>query len=252
MTPCGAAVEREPAKEKTMGRLTGGRIGSGFVLLMAVALGVGCASARVRNVEADRSVPLPRPARVLVFDFDAGAADVRVGASTRRSAARLSMDESNLLGDAVADTLASKLVESISSQGLSAERASGATLPALNDLVLQGQFVRVDEGSQVKRFVIGFGVGATELRTQVEVFQVTAEGWRPIKQFDTVATGSRLPGAGWFVAGGAAAGTVALSAAVSSGVGVIRELRASIDADAGRTAEQIANKVSELSSAQRW
>ncbi len=100
--------------------------------------------------------------------------------------------------------------------------------------------------------MIGFGVGATELRTQVEVFHVTAAGWQPIKQFDTVATGSRLPGAGWFVAGGAIAGTVAASAMVSSGIGVLRELRASIDADAGRTAQEITNRFSELSSAQRW
>lgn len=100
--------------------------------------------------------------------------------------------------------------------------------------------------------MIGFGVGATELRTQVEVFQVTPEGWRPVQQFDTLAMGSRLPGAGWFVAGGAVAGTVATSAMISSGVGVLRELRASIDADAGRTSEQIARKLSELSSAQRW
>jgi hypothetical protein len=39
---------------------------------------------------------------------------------------------------------------------------------------------------------------------------------------------------------------------ISSGVGVLRELRASIDADAGRTAEQIAAKLSELKTAQRW
>lgn len=78
------------------------------------------------------------------------------------------------------------------------------------------------------------------------------EGWKPVQQFDTVATGSRLPGAGWFVAGGAVGGTVATSAMFSSDVGVLRELRATIDADAGRTAEQIARKLSELSAAPRW
>jgi len=118
--------------------------------------------------------------------------------------------------------------------------------------VVIGQFVRIDEGSKTKRFVIGFGLGATELRTQVEIFQVTATGWQPVKQFDTVATGSRLPGAAFFVAGGAAAGTVATSAVISSGIGVLRELRASIDADARRTSEEITQKISALSSAQRW
>ena len=48
------------------------------------------------------------------------------------------------------------------------------------------------------------------------------------------------------------AGSVATSAMVSSGVGVLRELRASIDADAVRTAQEITTKLSELSTAQRW
>ena len=81
---------------------------------------------------------------------------------------------------------------------------------------------------------------------------MTIRGWRPIKEFETVAQGARFPGAGFFVAGGAVGGTVAASAIITSGVGVIRELRASITADAGRTAEQIAAKVSELKTAQRW
>jgi len=227
----------------------------GFGLAMAVGLGVGCARARVQNVQVDRSAVLPRPGRVVVFDFDTGAGDVRVGSSPRRTVRRavgLSVNEPDLLAEAVADTLAGRVVDDVRALGLTAERAAGAAPPVVNDVVIQGQFLRIDEGSQAKRFVIGFGVGATELRTQVEMFQVTADGWRPIKQFDTVAQGSRFPGAAFFVAGGAAAGTVATSAMITSGVGVIRELRASIDADAGRTAEQIAAKVSELRTAQRW
>lgn len=222
---------------------------------MALVLCFGCARARVENVQADRSLTLPRPGRVIVFDFDTGEADVRVGRSPRRTvrnAVGLYVQDSDLLAEVVADTLASRLVADITSRGFSAERAAKAVPPQLSDLVIQGQFIQIDEGSATRRFVIGLGVGATELRTQVQVFQVTAEGWQPIKQFDTVAAGSRFPGAAFFVAGGAAAGTVATSAMITSGVGVIREIRASIDADAGRTAEQITGKLSEVSAAQRW
>src|SRR5262245_10967622 len=74
----------------------------------------------------------------------------------------------------------------------------------------------------------------------------------PIKQFETVADGARFPGAAFFVAGGAAGGTVATSAIIASGGGVIREVFASIDADARRTSGQIASAVSELATAQRW
>jgi hypothetical protein len=225
------------------------------VSTLALASVLGCAAARVQNPTTDRSVAMPRPGRVVVFDLYTGSADVRVGRSpvnTAANAVGLWVDEPDVLADAVADTLASNVVDALRAQGLPAERAAKTAPPELNDVVIQGQFVQIDEGSKLRRFVIGFGVGATELRTQIQVFQVTAEGWRPIQQFDTVATGSRFPGAAFFVAGGAAAGTVATSAIISSGVGVVRELRASIDADAGRTAEQISGKISELAKTNRW
>jgi Domain of unknown function (DUF4410) len=231
------------------------RVVVGLGLAVVAVVCVGCARAVVRDVQGDRSLILPRPARVVVFDFTTAPADVQVLSSPRREDERtllLSQEQPDLLAEAVADSPATRLVEDIRSLGLPAERVAGAALPEVNDLVIEGDFVRIDEGSRLKRFVIGFGVGATELRTQVRVFHVTAEGWKPVQQFETVATGSRLPGAGFGVAAGAAAGTVGSSAGIASGLGVLGELRTAINADAGRTAAQIAGKVSELKTTQRW
>ncbi len=229
---------------------------AGLGLAMVIMLSFGCAGrARVQNVQPQPASNLPRPARVVVFDFDTGAADVRVQRGPRRTATRavgLYVDKTDVLAQMVADTVAERLVEDLRARGFNAERAAKAAPPARTDLVIQGQFVQIDQGSQTQRFVIGLGVGATEVRTQVEMFQVGARGWEPVTQFDTVASGSRFPGAVFFVAGGAAAGTVATSAMITSGVGVVREVIASIDRDARRTAEQISGKVSELSTAQRW
>ena len=238
-----------------MERLTMRRIVTGMGLAMVVALCFGCARARVHNVQATSAVTLPRPGRVLVFDFDTGAADVRVGRSPRRAARNavgLYVREPDALAQAMAGTLASTLVDDLRGRGFTAERAAQVPPPRLNDLVVQGQFVQIEGGSATGRFVIGLGVGATELRTQVEVFQIAADGWRPVKQFDTVAAGSRFPGAAFFVAGGAAAGTVATSAMITSGVGVVREIRASLDADARRTSDQITAQLADLSTTQRW
>lgn len=228
---------------------------NGLGLTMVLLLGIGCAAARIENVQATKAPTLPRPGRVVVFDFDTGAADVTVGTSPRRSARNavgLYVTEPDTLAQAVSDSLANHLVTALQGAGFTAERAAKAAAPQAGDLVIQGQFVQIDQGSATQRFVIGFGVGATELRTQVQVFQVGAGGWQPVKQFDTVAAGARFPGAAFFVAGGAAAGTVATSAMITSGVGVVREVRSSIDADARRTSEQIAAKLAEVSTAQGW
>src|SRR5262249_37277055 len=197
------------------------RIGVGLGLATVVTLGIGCTRARVESARTTAAT-LPRPARIIVFDFDTGAADVRVGSSPRRTARRavgLYVREAGTLAPGVADTLTTRLVDDMRARGFAAESAAGTVLPGLDDLVIQGQFLRIDEGSQVRRFVIGLGVGATELRTQVEVFQVTREGWRPVQQFDTVAQGSRFPGGGFFVAGGAGGGTRAGAGVVPPGGG---------------------------------
>jgi hypothetical protein len=229
----------------------------GVVGLAVVAVVcVGCARAVVRNVQEDSSLTLPRPARVVVFDFNTGPTDVELLSSPSQEEAEralwLSKKQPDLLAEAVAGSLATRLVEDIRSLGLSAERAAGAAMPEVNDLVIEGDFVRIDEGSRTMRFVIGFGVGATELRTRVRVFQVTAAGWQPVQQFETVARGSRAPGAALGVGVGAAAGSVVTSAGISSGIGIARELRTSIDADARRTAAQIVRRMSELKTVQRW
>lgn len=237
-----------------MGRLKTRSIHSGLGFGIALALGLGCATARVENVKADRSVTLPRPGRVLVFDLETGGTDIRVDRSLgmAKNAVGLYVNEPDVLAEAVADSFSNRLVEDIKALGLTAVRARGAAPPEANDLVIQGQFLKINEGSQVGRFVIGFDVGATDLQTQIEMFQVTAEGWRPVKQFNTSATSSRMPGVAVSVGVGAAAGTVARAAAIGSATGSVREFRTSIDADAARTSQQIAAKVSELSTANHW
>ena len=121
----------------------------GLLLAAAAALAAGCARARVQNVQADRTAAVPRPARIVVFDFDTGAADVRVGTSPRRTARQavgLYVTESDTLAQAVANALAHQMVEDLRGLGFTAERAANALPPQPNDLVIQGQFLRVNEG----------------------------------------------------------------------------------------------------------
>lgn len=194
-----------PRKGEHMGWLVHRRVVVGLGLVLAAVVCGGCAGARVKNVQADRSLTLPRPVRVVIYDFTTAPTDVQVLASPRQEGERvlaLSQEQPDLLAEAVADSLATRLVDAIRSLGLPAERVAGAALPEANDLVIEGDFVRVDAGSPVLRVVIGFGVGASELRTRVRIFQVTAQGWQPVQQFETVATGARLPGAAYLQPGG--------------------------------------------------
>jgi hypothetical protein len=61
----------------THGSMLGRRPGVALCLALAMFC-AGCAGARVRNLQADDSLSLPRPARVLVYDFNTGPTDVQV------------------------------------------------------------------------------------------------------------------------------------------------------------------------------
>ena len=109
-----------------MGRLRTRHFLGGLLLAAAAALAAGCARARVQNVQADRTVAVPRPGRIVVFDFDTGAADVRVGTSPRRTARQavgLYVSDSDTLAQAVANALAHQMVEDLRGRGFTAERA---------------------------------------------------------------------------------------------------------------------------------
>jgi hypothetical protein len=60
--------------------------------------------------------------------------------------------------------------------GLPAKRASSATQPEINDIVIRGYLLSVHEGSATKRVAIGFSSGASHLTTEVEGFQPDGSG----------------------------------------------------------------------------
>src|ERR1700722_19940660 len=78
--------------------------------------------------------------------------------------------------------------------GLTAEQAGPGANPQPGDGVIRGYLVSVEGGSTAKRFVIGFGSGASELDTMVEGFAVTAQGWRKLGSGTLSSSGNKMPG----------------------------------------------------------
>jgi hypothetical protein len=64
--------------------------------------------------------------------------------------------------------VARQLVVDLQNMGLPAVQAVGQPPPRVGDIVIKGSFVSVEEGSAGKRVLLGFGSGASDLRTVVE------------------------------------------------------------------------------------
>jgi hypothetical protein len=64
----------------------------------------------------------------------------------------------------------------------------------VNAWLLTGRFVHVNQGSRALRTVIGFGLGATKLETEVTVYDMSVEPPRPFLTFMTTGGSNAQPG----------------------------------------------------------
>jgi hypothetical protein len=67
-------------------------------------------------------------------------------------------------------------------------------VPQVGDGVIPGYIVSAQGGGAVKRFVIGFGAGTTEMDTVVEGYAVTPQGWRKLGSGTLISSGSKTSG----------------------------------------------------------
>ena len=167
------------------------------LLLLTLVVVAGCASTNVTQQTPMSSPGLARPNQIWVYNFIANPAEMpadssirgEVGApSTPPTAAQI--EDGRQLGALIA----ANLVADIQGMGLSAVQAGPGSSPQVGDGVIRGYLVSVQGGGAVKRFVIGFGYGTSEMDTVVEGYTVTPEGWHKLGSGTLSSSGSKTPG----------------------------------------------------------
>jgi hypothetical protein len=224
--------------------------------LSIVIVIAGCASTEVTDRQILVAGKIPRPDHILVHDFVATPADVPAdSALAGHSAVQATPQTAEHIatGRRVGAEIATKLVGEIRAMGLPSDHASTGTRPQINDLVIRGYLLSVDEGSAAKRVAIGFGSGASHLSVAVEGYQMTAQGLRKIESETVAAGGSKGPGAavplGVAIATGNPVGLI-----VSTGMKVYGEEtgRSKVEGRADQTAKKIAEELKSLFRQQGW
>jgi hypothetical protein len=85
------------------------------------------------------------------------------------------------------------LVADIQAMGLSAVQAGPGSLPQTGDIVIRGYLVSVQGGGAVKRFVIGFGYGTSEMDTVTAGYLITNQGLQLLGSGTLSSSGSKNP-----------------------------------------------------------
>ena len=227
----------------------------GVVLCLFLVALAGCASTKVTERQQIETGKIAKPGNIWVYDFVASAADVPADSDV---AGQYSQDTPQTadqidLGRELGAQIAKELVAQIRGMGLPAEEATSGTSPQIGDLVIRGYLVSIDQGSEAKRLVVGFGSGASELKTIVEGFQMTAQGLRKLGSGTVDAGGSKGPGAAVPLAVAIASGNP-IGLIVSSGIKIYGEKSGSskVEGRAKQTAKEIADQLKVRFQQQGW
>lgn len=227
-----------------------------LLALVPMLIVAGCASSGVTARRQFAKGPIPKPGRIIVYDFVATPQDIDEGSvispyvQLRTKPQTPSQKE---MGRKLGNLMAGYLVKDILDLGMPAERENTLKPARVDDLIIKGELYSIEEGSRMKRMIIGFGAGSNELRTHVVGYQLTPGGLRRLGEGEFKAAGGKMPGIAVPVVGGAIAGSAAISAAVAGGLNVAQEVDPeSMEGAAKRTAKEITKVLSRVFVREGW
>jgi hypothetical protein len=225
--------------------------------MLCLLLLAGCASTKVTARNEYRGEPLPRPGRILVYDFGFTPDQIPPESPI---ANQITVPETPPtpeqidVGRQLGAEVAARLADDIAEMGLPGVRAFNQLPPRPGDIVLHGYFLSMEEGSALKRIVIGFGVGAASLKTFVEGYQMSEYGLRPLGTAE-ITSGARGGSPGAFI-------PIAVTIATANPIGLIvggtvkavGEIAGTqkIQAYGKRTADEIAEQLRPKFAQQGW
>lgn len=195
------------------------------LLLLPAALLCSCASVSVQDVALENA-GAQRPRRAVVNPFSLQ------GAQIKENFARQNRGE---LGSEAQRLVATYLAQELQKMGL---QAGVGGLPGPTDLVIDGRFTRIAEGSRILRMGIGLGFGGTKMETKVDVRQGATR--RPLLHFATTGGSNANPGA--------ATNPIPFSSAPTA----LLASKEGVTDDSARTARMIAATIGDYMARRGW
>jgi hypothetical protein len=200
------------------------------------------------------------PSQIVVFPFATSTADVTLN---QGAGARLYRDwkgedqtrEQVQLAQSTAQNICVQVASSLANKGWNAAcQPRGTAITGSNILIIDGAFTDISEGNRLQRMVIGLGVGASVVDTQVGLYQFSNGNATQLVSFTTHADSGKMPGAGITGPAGAAAGGAAAAASLGVNVaaGGVKSITSSTSYLADQSAKQIVDQTSHYISQQGW
>lgn len=138
---------------------------------------------------------LRRPARIVVGNFAAAELDVveYQGIFRQQPSNPNAAERRRVIARNVSEALSLELVKGLQELGLPVGRGMTGASDADDILIVEGEFIRIDEGNPLQRWAVGFGSGAARVQTRIRVYQEPQR--RKLLEFTTDADSGTMPGA---------------------------------------------------------
>jgi hypothetical protein len=225
-----------------------------FIGALICCLVTACGQTGIRRAALVPDTNLPRPTRILLYDFAVSEREVKEYQGIMRQQPNIkdASERERVLAKDVKDALAEEVVDGLKPLGFVVERVGREAKATGSDLVIDGQFLTVDEGNPLRRLVVGFGNGASTVESQVQVYQ--GQEARKLLDFTTQSNSGSMPGAattmgvGAVAAGGITAGVVAANAAVAG----VKTYKSEVARMAAGSGDLVARYLSEFFAKQGW
>ena len=174
-------------------------------LVLAASLLTGCKSGTVTSQREFAPAGGARPAVIYVADFELGAEKIQhedgilssrpglIGGVGKRLSGAPQDPEAR--ARKLVELMAESLVKELTQASFTAIRlVPGTPLPAAGWLV-RGIFTEVQEGNRLRRAMIGFGTGQTDVQVVVGIDYLSQGASKPLFELDTDARSGKTPGA---------------------------------------------------------
>lgn len=180
-----------------------------IVLTFLCTVLAACGSATASGRQEVGTATAAKPEVIYVFDFDLEASNVKSETgwpkTGRMRPGPLKNIRSRLTGAAkdrsalanhVVDLMSTSIVRELTKAGQIALRLTSDSTPPTSGWLVRGVFTEVDEGNRLRRAVIGFGAGETDLHVLADISDLSQGKPKRFYKLDAAADSGRAPGAG--------------------------------------------------------
>jgi hypothetical protein len=181
----------------------------GIVLAAILSPGTGCRTSTAADKQQLDDTPLASPSTVYVQDFDVDPAAIQSheglladlpGPGRVLDKVVYGQEPASERSPELVTLMSRALVRDIQDAGYRAvRRGRSDPLPA-NGWLVRGTFRYVDEGNRLRRSMIGFGSGKTDIIVAAFVEDLSQGPPRPFVEVETEGRSRALPGAAPFIA----------------------------------------------------